>query len=88
VYALLWPQVVILVLDAAEFAERQRNVGEAERIYRILLNEDPRAVSAALRLSAFLVRQQRVAEARDVLAATAARVPQSPALKEAMETLP
>jgi O-antigen ligase len=87
VYALLWPQVVMLSLDAGEFAERRGQVQDAERIYRILLDEDPRAVPAALRLSALLVRQERIAEAREVLARTAARVPQSPALAAAMENL-
>lgn len=87
VYALLWPQVVILSLDAATFAEQRGNVREAERILRTVLDEDVTVVPAALRLSALLARQRRVGEARDVLVATAARVPQSPALQAALQTL-
>ncbi len=86
-YLRLWPEVVSLFVDAADFSVRRGNIPQAVEILRELLAEDPTSVPAAIRLAGLYVQSGRSAEARRVLEATAARVPDNADLRAALEKL-
>ncbi len=86
-YLFLWPDVVGLVQDAASLSAERGKVEPAARILEQLLAEDPTAVDAAVQLSALYVRLNRYADARALLEATARRVPNHPAVVQALNAL-
>jgi O-antigen ligase len=88
IYALLWPEVVGLVVDAADLDVRQGELAQAAAMLRRLLAEYPGAVPAAVRLSEVYVAMGRNEDARTVLLAAAAQVPDSPELLQALLRIP
>ncbi len=86
-YLRLWPEVVSLFIDAADFSVQRGNIAQAVEILRELLAEDPTSVPAAIRLAGLYVQSGQSAEARRVLEATAARVPDNADLRAALEKL-
>ncbi len=87
-YAQLWPEVTTVFLDAAELSIRRGDFPRAVTILRELLVEDPASVAAAVRLAALYVQVGRPGDAREVLEATAARVPDNGDLRAALQKLP
>lgn len=84
----LWPEILPLVLDAAEFAVEAGDVARAERMLEQVLAEDPSAIPAALRLSALYVSSGRPAAARAVLEEAARHVPGDERIRRALVELP
>jgi len=87
-YASLWPQVTNLFLEAADFSVRRGNVLQAVETLRELLDEDPASVAAAVRLAALYVQLGRSSDARRVLEATAAHVPDNEEIRATLRGLP
>ncbi len=87
-YARLWPQVTALFLDAADMSARQGDLSRAGEILQQLLVEDPTAVPASLRLASVYLQQGRPSDARRVLEAAAARVPDNADIRAALDHLP
>lgn len=88
IYALFWPEVVGLFLDAADVWARRGNTPQAVEVLEALLAEDPRTVPAVLRLSTLYVALGRDADARAVLQRTTAYVSDNEDLKAALRALP
>jgi putative inorganic carbon (HCO3(-)) transporter len=88
IHMLLWPQVVGLVVDAADFDVQQGDLAQAAVTLRRLLAEYPGAVPAAVRLSEVYVAMGRKEDARAVLMAAAAQVPDSLDLQRALRVVP
>lgn len=87
IYMLLWPEVTALVLDAADMVVRHGDTPQAMSWLRDFLGEDPGSVSVALRLAGLYMKLGDPKAARAVLEDVAARVPDHPELKSALEAL-
>ncbi len=87
IYTRLWPEVTYLFLDAAALSVRRGDVPHAAQVLQDLLAEDPSAVPAALRLSTIYRQLGRSADARRVLEAVAARLPDNAEIRAALDAL-
>lgn len=87
IYMQLWPEIISLALDAADFFLQRGDAPGAERIWRNLLAEDPGVISAALQLNELYTRAGRLTDARAVLLAALARVPTNEQLRDALQVL-
>ncbi len=87
IYLDLWQKAVNLFMDSADLAARRGDLAQATQLLREALTEDPGAVQVAMRLSAIYVQMGRPDEARAVLEATAARVPDNAAIQTALKAL-
>ncbi len=87
IYAQMWQKVVSLFIESAELSVHRGDPAQAAQMLRELLTEDPGAVRAALRLSAIYAAMGRPDDARAVLVATAAQIPDSAEVRAALEAL-
>jgi O-antigen ligase len=86
-YLLLWPGVIALFQDAAEFAAAQGALDQAAQVLERLLGEDPTAVGAVLQLSDLYIKMHRPGDARARLEATVRWVPNNPQIIKALNAL-
>lgn len=87
IYLLLWPEVVGLAVDAAELAVSRGEHDKAAEALEALLTEDPNAIPAAVQLSSIYVRLGRRNDAHALLMSVAARHPDHPEVKAALDAL-
>lgn len=83
----LWPEIGAVVLEAAEFMVEEGRAAEAEQALRAVLEEDPAAGWAALRLAQLYGASGRTGEARRVLEEAARRLPDDDRIRRALSDL-